>query len=288
MKYLATALLLISCSSVEPKEPTERAGIDLVRDKILSLVNEVPDQEDKNFWVSKGCDGMLWEGKLRAAIDGGNINAAERESGRFGRRPDKCYIEGRKSQESASTWSRDMAVGLLYWAWRSENLDVLERHAYYGKTHKWKMGLGAKSRIYYTPNIIGLLYRSIYALGGEDNKSRFIPMTMPKGLDDYEAHLQVTMIALQGELREAISKIDESDVYTGIDKKQFELLESHVEREPENVFFNAVLSKYTGDFEKASELCLSESVSSYVRCDDERSCVLSEVLFSCDFIARQF
>ena len=295
---LLTFCILISCGVVDKKDPPHETDIEDVKLHLAALKTIALNDADENGWISTDCDGMLWNGKYAAATSLGDITSSEFDaSGRFGRTPAKrCFEEG-KDNGSKSTWSRDMAIGFIYWAFRTDDLDVLQRHSNYGTSNQWKMGEPlSDGRVLYNPGLIGLLYNAIYSLGGSKNTNRLWPSIWPSGLVDYEAHLQVLKIALVGEIAESLNEADAMPrrPLTGnlgllsVSTTMFKRLEEHAAREPNNVFFQAVLAKYTGEYDTAIDLCTSSSVGSYVRCDDNTSCKLAELIFSCDFLVRQY
>lgn len=304
MKYnilYLTFCILISCGVVDKKDPPHENNIDDVKIHLAALKTVALNDADENGWISTDCDGMLWNGKYAAATGLGDIRASEfGDTGKFGRTPTKrCW--DKTDNGAKSTWSRDMAIGFIYWAYRTDNLPALQDHADYGVKNNWKMGEPlADGRVLYNPGIIGLLYNSIYALGGESNANRYWPSVWPSGLTDYEAHLQVTNIALQGEIAESLNEADAiphrpqkgGDLgLTSISTTMYKRLEEHATREPNDVFFQAVFAKYSGDYSHAINLCSGQVANphaGYVRCDDDISCKLANEIFSCDFLVRQF
>lgn len=305
MKKLLLLCILVSCGTIEKAEPQD-ASLEDVRVTLNDVkANALAHTNQDTGWLANGCDGMLWQGKYAAATCRGDIAASEvNSSGRFTRTPAKRCWDGKDNGAKATT-SRDMAIGFIYWAFRCGDLQVLQRHADYGVANKWKMGEPlADGRVIYTPAIIGILYSAIFSLGGEDNANRLWPDIYSSGLVDYEAHLQVLKIALVGEIAESLKEADamprqplametHTTLTTGelslnVSGRMFKRLEEHAAREPNNVFFQAIYAKYTGNYTDAINLCTSKSVGSYVRCDDDISCKLSELVFSCDFILKQF
>lgn len=230
-----------------------------------------------NGWLVEDCDGMLWTAKYAAAreVEGVNIEAAEypSEPGRFERRPAGCW----EHRESASSWSRDMGMGLFVYSLKKKRLDILERHAKYGKNHEWFMGdpRGGDYRTLYTPTMVGILYQVIYSLGGENDLNRKWPSIYSPGLDDYQAHLQVLDIWLRTAAGDKPTK--------EITGEMLDRLEEHAGREPYNPFYAYALGLFTGDMSPAISLLLdaSEPVGSYVRCgEDKRRCILAERIFT--------
>lgn len=281
MKNLTLTLLILSaCAPAKNRsvEPTEDDRLDLVKKRYSELLTEAEELRSADGWlVFDDCDSILWSGKYAASlyVEGVDLSASEYDGdGRFYRRPVKACWDG-EDQGSKTTWSRDMGLGLIYGAVYQGRLDILERHAAYGEKKKWLMGEPfADGRVLYTPSIIGLLYQGIYFLGGEDNAARKTPNVYPAGLKDFQAHLQVLDIYLRGY------------VELGIRDAMLDRLKEHSEREPKNPFYAAVYSRYTGDYDKAVELCLGEDVGEYVRCEEFRRCQLAELINSCSIVLK--
>ena len=307
MKFFTSMLLtfciLISCGVVDKKDPPHETDIEDVKLHLAALKTIALNDADENGWIATDCDGMLWNGKYAAATSLGDITSSEFDaSGRFGRTPAKrCFEEG-KDNGSKSTWSRDMAIGFIYWAFRTDDLDVLQRHSNYGTSNQWKMGEPlSDGRVLYNPGLIGLLYNAIYSLGGSKNTNRLWPSIWPSGLTDFEAHLQVLKIALVGEIAESLNEADaipQRPLIGGdhlgllsISTTMYKRLEEHAQREPNDVFFQVVYAKYSGDYSHAINLCSGQITgihAGYVRCDDNISCKLANEIFACDFLVRQF
>lgn len=288
--FLILFLILVSCGkSNEAKDSfdSRKAEVEAVYDYYLNAAEEI---RDENGWLNRDCDGMIWSGKYAAStgVTGVNILAAEFDgSGRFGRRPaPHCWNEEEGDVGSKTTWSRDMGVaGLFPWAWRTKNLDALERHKEYGLSKLWKMGEPLDDgRTVYTPQMIGLLYQTIYGLGGENSILRNTPQTYPSGLDDYQAHLQIMNIWLRGEIEEELKGAS----LTEISGTMLERVEEHTAREPRCWTYSAMAGIYRGTMEKTIDLILSGDFEcSYVRCDDERSCQIAEKIWSLDLVLRR-
>lgn len=271
-----------ACEEVKEKNPIQKEMIKL-NQKIEDLKQEAQTLEDENGWlVSNSCDAILWSSKYcYASPERVNLLVAESdtEQGRFYRTAAKdCWVKGRDTQNSGSTWSRDMGITMMSCAYNQKNLDLLERHITYGERTAIDfitMGEGDKTRLYYSPALVGLLYKTVRILGN-DHKEFEVPNTYKSGLDDYEAHLQMLDIWHRGRLDGKINEL------------MLKRIKEHSNREPKNTFYQILRAKYdTGDYAKAIELCLDDSnvVGSYVRCDGEQ-CELAERLFSCSMIAN--
>lgn len=313
MRQIAIAFvcLMTSCGPDHaPKSPKESAKVGELRDVYNKALNEARALQDPTTgWITPtDCDGMLWTGKYAAAtgVSGVNLAAAEVEPGRFDRRPPPPCTS---ANPNWSSFSRDMGTGVLAAAWRTKDLGMLERHADYGRAHNWRMGEPVgDGRSIYTPAMLGRLFQIIYALGGEDSLDRHWPDLYPKGLVDFQAHLQVMGIWLVGEVDEEMKKAGKSGDAMPHDEpiiddpapegpglldvtdSQFEILKSQAARDPKDPLFQGVLGIYTGDMEPALDACLApdQYAGEYVRCDEFRRCQLAAWIFACDVVLRRF
>lgn len=290
VSLLLTAFLSVSCGLLErrreaPPESNDRLA-ELKTLYAAKLAEAAALRDPATGWLARNdCDGMIWAGQYAAAtsVVGVDIGAAEypERSGRFSRRPfPSCWTPEGGDQGSKTTWSRDMFVGgLLPYAWYNGNRDVLERHAAYGREHNWQMGEPlADGRAVYTPALIGLLYKSIEALGGDYNVNSAWPDVYPSGLTDYEAHLQAMSILLHGEVA---AKLTDAALALDISNTMFERIVGHAEREPSEPLFAYILAKYDGKATHVLDLLLDPAMpmAGFVRCEVEAECKLAHWLF---------
>lgn len=144
-------------------------------------------------------DGSLWAGL--AARAGLNVHVvAALQGGRVTRRPFKDSIV---PQESASSFSNDMILGVVSGLHAQRNLGALQSIFGYGKANGWVMGYPTfmVGRVVLKPNNIALLARAIKQLGGPDHQERLIPLVyVPLQDMDYPTHLQLVSILLARDL----------------------------------------------------------------------------------------
>jgi len=285
--FVLLIFLIVSCGTSKEKDPKPDDRMSEVLTVFESEYQEAMGLIGLDGWItSYSCDGMIWSAKLGSIRrnDSFDVEAAEGESGRFYRRPSQDCVD---EEESATSWSRDMGIaGLIPYAYLKKDLAILERHRNYGKSHYWKMGEPLDDgRVLYTPQTIGLLYETIYVLGGDDSVNRHWPSVYPPNLTDYHAHLQVMQIWLRGE-------IDTSLNLMNIRHTMFERLQEHAKRSPDTLLYQYVLGKYTGDQNATISLILDPNKPSgeYVRCDpySKEICGLAERLFVTDLLLRDF
>jgi len=326
MIRLLTFLLFFvsSCAVWEKVYPPEQVvdeDDDMVvklNEKFMLKHQEAESKLNDFNWLTDDCDGMIWNGKAAVVVKDINLHAAEypNEAGKWGRRPPNpfwCYENG-QDLGSASTWSGDMfKAGLLPYAWLTKDLQLLETHAEYGRSHYWIMGEPKSDwRVVYKPALYGILYQTIFALGGDPHIARKWPDLYPAGLLDYKAHLQVMGIWLRGDIARAINDSDAlpqesedpaiNDEYKldtngemhllTVNEVMFERLKEHRDREPECPFYSFAYHLYAdGDFTDTIDLLLrsgSPIECTYVRCGDKNeNCKLAEWLFVTHLVLRE-
>lgn len=276
--FLLSFMVLFSCAEEKPRKNTTPKIAKL---KILyqNRRAEALSLADSNGWLVKNsCDGMLWSAKAGTAFcDQFKPEAAEREPGRFGRRPKPCWNEIEGDVGSKSTWSRDMLIGgLLPYIIKCKKIALLNRHIDYGRNNHWKMGLPSdESRVYYNPQIIGTLESTKRLLLNNEKIKSPIPLFLPSNLTGYEAHLQIMHIW-------ARLYTEEMDFF----KKA--RIKEHFEREPNNPLYAFMKDSLTGNFKHTINLLLDPNnrLSSYVRCDGE-PCTLAEWLFVANLVLEK-
>lgn len=194
-------------------------------DKFKLYLKEVVAVQDKyGFIYSDECDSLLFSGLL-GSVPGTAvfINAAfDASSGQWQRRPlnlPACYPD-----HSKSSISRDMLIGLAWYAYTNNRLDISEQVIRYALAHYFVMGQGPLSRTFMTPGLLSTYAWISYRLGGPSRPwLRYLPQIESKSVTDYQAHLSVIHIILRNKL-------------TGKDKYG-DLLAFHADREPENALF---------------------------------------------------
>lgn len=304
MRHIALALCLtLGCSKYRDQSSgggSSRLG-ELKSLYAVKLDDAQSLRDAETGWLARhDCDGMIYAAKYAASVgvDDVRIEAAEYpEAGKFGRRPPPwCWTPEAGDQGAKTEWSRDMLVaGLLPWAYLKGRRDVLERHAAFVRAHDWFAGEPvADGRTYYTPQVRGLLLKTIHAMGGADDPGSLWPSIWPAGLTDYEAHLQVMQIWLQGETARVLNDMDAVPARPAapaellrISETMFERLEEHAAREPRCPLYLAVLGLYTGELDPAIDALTAEPVCSWVRCLNPQDCELAEWLFAASIVFRK-
>lgn len=226
VELLALALLLTACGhgrneSRDTETPIEQAQTK--RQIYASLYDTISD--DAGLFDSNDCDALLFNALYGVTDDSLDIESfRDKETGQWFRTPAKtCYEEGR----SGSTVSRDMLIGMMWWAWSHERLDVLEDLRRYGQEHDWVMGQGSLDRTYFTPNF----QKTLYVLLGRDYKGPPEVWIDPK--KDHQRHVVALNIILRGERQGQIN-----DEMLG-------LLELFHVKNPNNALFSYGAARFT-------------------------------------------
>lgn len=154
---LAVLLLLLSCGRQDHPEPAPDATRDRLVSRVAVALGSAPsckyEQVGKNPVPMKRegprCDdgdGLLWTGILcsasptKYASSCQYVRASVKEDGRAWRAPNRPTQAG----QWTNSFSRDMAMGLLLYAQRTGDLQVLRRWAQFVKTHEGRMcGVGS-------------------------------------------------------------------------------------------------------------------------------------------------
>lgn len=245
MRLLALFLILLSLacgrSQADRPQASDRDALAAKAQTYATLVLDV--QAEAGFIHADECDSLLFSSLLAASgYADVAVTAAEASPGRWLRRPaslPECWLNGL----SRSTISRDQLLGVLWWAWRHQRLDVLDRLWAYGAQRAWLMGednLGGGHTVLVP--ILPLVARVRKALGGPDSLYAYLPL--PSEFDDgktgFEAHLQVLQLMLDDEVR------------GGLGPSARARLREQAERQPQNPLFRLA----AGDVDEATRLLL--------------------------------
>lgn len=239
MSKLLVLLCILAVSCGERRDPPSEVGyspspaLQAQAELYLRLAKE--QQGASGFVEAEACDSVLFSGLAGAGGLKVDLLDARRPDGRWERRPlslGSCLEQGL----SKSSVSRDMLLGVFWWAWREGRLDVLEDLKQNLVANRGVFGesdgsLDGQSRVLFTPTLAGVLYRLLAALGGERSAVRFVPdlaNPVPRG---FQRHLHALSLALRQEAGETLS-----DAARGV-------LELYKSEDPKNPLFPAVLGE---------------------------------------------
>lgn len=285
LKILAL-ILLTACSTTPKVERAKDVLFEQVKNKQRTLIAEYTEitKDRASGWLSeKDCDGMLWSalGASFHCPKSFNIRAAQFEKGRFGRKPSKdCWIG--KQNGSRTSWSQDMGMGLLTYAMKCEDKDLVADHLIYGTKNNYIYGEGQPAYVwgaaYYRLGIRGLMGK-VASYNGFPNTVQYNPTIYPPKLDDYAAHLQMLEIYMRSYMTGHLTSLQKTRVL------------EHIKRVPLDPFFMSLGAKFgLVNFRVAADLCLAENdfIGEYVRCHDIKECRLSQMLKACGILLEAY
>lgn len=319
MQRLSTAILitaLLGCSAFEKKADKPAADDPRIGSLRLAAAQWSVSLQEKldDGWLARSeCDSTLWNGLACAAGVPIKIELAEYEPGQIHRRPaPSCWTKEGGDQGSKSTVSGDMILGYEACLWRRKDLAGAVRLAAYGESHDrglgWEMGEpypDQLERVLLRPSAQGRLGTMIERLsdGGDKRSYRLIPELYADVGADFEEHLQVIGMLLDGEMDrlvrfktpgdEIIPDALEFAALIDIPKSGFNRLKELASSRPNDALIQCVLGIYTGDEMPAITLLLDPAYQcpSYVRSDDpaaaEAYCQVHK-LFAADCVLRRF
>lgn len=185
------------------------------------------------------CDGLLFDSLTAAALhESFDITRARNDVGRWDRRPipDPCGAS-----------SRDMHYGLWTYAYELKDTAILDGEWDYAVAHAWVMDDRGAAVSTLLPDDAPTLAQLEYKAGGHDHFQRTLPVTCLKGLQGFEAHLQVVKI-MERALAGAGNTADDA------------CAAAYAASQPRNAFFAAVHGLYTGDQSAAQTLLSTGTV----------------------------
>lgn len=235
------AFALTSCGKfVKPKKKKDVPAAELLAAKQDLYVNNIATHQDEyGFILTDECDSLIFSGLLSAARPDLNINIAKAEdvsdSGnvQWFRRPN--HDCGPAFDNSRSTISRDMIVGLMWHMWRNKDVDMAVRLMKDLRSRTYYLrGEGTVGELLMTPAMMQTLAEMIFRMGGPTyDVERALPAIFSVTESGFVAHLTTLHILLRAE------------IYGGIFASDRAILKAYYEREPKNPLFSAAVHKYT-------------------------------------------
>jgi len=233
MKSLILTLLLVPVLACA--KPIKRRT-DVKQYPLLDMLTEVylenmtKAQDDWGFIESDKCDSLLFSGLLGSAGVRVWLYGARDDDGRWYRRWQKdCYPD-----HSASSISRDMLLGVLWYAWGNKRADIAVNLLQYADKHGYIMGEGPPSRVLMTPALVNTTQLIAFKLGARKYawKMPEIWAATPKGS---ARHIQMLHILLR------------ADVLGKLSPGAARRLKAIYRAEPENVLFAAAHNYWIKD-----------------------------------------
>lgn len=213
----AIFVTLNACGCAPEKIEVEPFSKEALQKK-LYLYDSLATRNIDNWIDAESCDGLLFS-SLASLHRPFNDFVARDDSGRWFRRPlykPECYA----TNQSKSTISQDMLLGLIWYHWRRsqvaplESLETLKALFEYGQKNNWVMGDGERTRTVLRPGLRATLAEVIYKLGGPNHEShrrwlndQTVGAAFAPNLLGFQAHLQVWHILLRAEVKGEIQSI---------------------------------------------------------------------------------
>lgn len=254
MRLLVISLIfaLLGCGIWLNEPKSSRSNLSGVLARQLSIYKELHTNKQhisNGFIMTDKCDSLLFSSLAAIGMNEEiDILAARNETGQWFRRPSKDCFE---KKESASTISRDMFIGLLYYLYEYKKTEIVEDLWNYGMENGWEMGEADSvkttlGRVIWTPATIGLLAEIRYQLNGKESFSRHLP-TVYNTQPGFTSHLSLLIISLYGKM------------LGGISDNQLGAVEDILKHSPNNAFAEAIHARYTdGNMSRAISLLLKK------------------------------
>ena len=175
----------------------------MLQDKFNFYLSNIKTfQDDHGFIGSDGCDSLLWTGlsgcvpDIKVDID----SAFYKVKDEWHRRPceNPCF-----PNHSASTISKDMLIGLAWYAYFNRRLDISEGIIKHALSHWCIMGEAKTLKDKFgacllTPGLLATYAEISYRLGGPNRWwLRYFPQYESSSVVDFQAHLSVLHIYLR-------------------------------------------------------------------------------------------
>ena len=251
-KFILTFLIsiqLTGCGSKfwfkQPK-PTPIAGGSLIQQKSDLYSELVKNHQDiYGFIMTEECDSLLFSGLLSASLPGTvSIPAAQNSKGEWHRRP--THDCGPSFNNSRSSISRDMILGLFWHLWRNKDLELANQLMIdLRKNSYWLKGEGTIGELLVIPAYLNTLALIIKGLGGQSYIAELLmPAIFSKTLG-FRAHLTTWHILLRSEIAGKLSS------------HSFYILKYFAEHSPKNPLFQAAYHKWLdGDQSNSVQLLM--------------------------------
>lgn len=249
----AIHLLLIGCGyfkhDTPAKDPLGRTQLEQLDDKAGVYSALGPNSEDVAGFVHSTCDGLLFTSLYDALQSKSDVLKAQdpNQPGKWYRHPD----HGTCSNDI----SRDMLIGLAWWAWETGAGKVAQDVVDYAKAHDMKMGEGPFDVVTMSPELLDTFYRISRAFGGVDDPGldkpvepdgpKLTTLPLPGG---YQGHLLV------------LHELLRAQVYGGASQYQLDVFKQKASDQPHNAFFQATYHLYS-DGDQSSTLAILQDAA---------------------------
>ena len=207
-----------------------------LRDQREFYLSQIETLRRGSGWFSDGCDALLRDSLLVAGGVDVPITDARNDNGQWFRRSLKLP-ECLASQQSKSTISRDMIMGLMWHIWTKRDLQMARDLWHYAEVRGWKIGesdgsIDGTGRVFMTPTILATLAQLIYELGGPSYDIRYLPIKNFGFKRGYTKHLELLDIILWSEMTGKIRPADKI------------IVEGYLASDPDNAILQYAAGRY--------------------------------------------
>lgn len=208
----------------------------------------IKNQQDQDGFIETNhCDSLLYSSWVGCTGTSINIKAAQDSDKFWHRRPiqNPCY-----PQNSQSTISRDMILGLLWFLYFTKNINLAKELLQSARKNNFVLGLGIASRLVLMPPLEATLAEIIFKLGGENSRlTRNQIQFWPSNLKGYTIKLAVAHALLRGKLKGYITK------------SMLKMFLTYAQRHPESPLLVFAANLYTtGNMDQVIKLLLDENL----------------------------
>lgn len=210
MNKLLVSILLAAalCACAHQKTHREDTPVPPTVDALADVYESLSEARWPDGWAETDhCDALLWASLRAASGVPALVEDAEASPGEWRRRPTslpECYASG----GSTSTISRDMLVGVMWWAWTARRADIVREMWEYAVEHGGRMGSGrlAGADTLLNPNMWTLLAKLCVRMDADcggasvgvlSHATTEYTNPQPSG---FERHLELLQILLLGEV----------------------------------------------------------------------------------------
>lgn len=236
-KTLLTLLLIfLGCGSdpwTDASKPSRPGySVDRLVSKVELYTELLQPKRDKHgFILTDKCDATLFSGLLGAALPG-TVDILAAKNGKYWfRRPGQDC--GPDFQNSRSTISRDMMLGVMWHFWKNKQLDEAVELMRVLKGNAFMLpGQGTVGELGFNASMLNTLALIIQNLNGPEFAFELIlPAYFSEG-EGYVSHLTAWHILLRGDIKGKISN------------REMNILYRLMKREPQNPLYAAGFYKY--------------------------------------------
>lgn len=209
--------------------------------------------EDAQGFVHATCDGLLFTGLYDALAGKTDIMKAQGPTpGQWFRHPDHAGC--------SNDISRDMLIGLAFWAWEAGAGKVAQDVVDYAKAHNMKMGEGPVDVVTMSPELLDTFYKISRAFGGADDPALDTASTQ---LRLNQQDLQLTSPLPSGFLGHllVLHELLRAQIYGGASSYQLDVFKGKAGDQQKNALFQAAYHLYTdGDQQLVYEILDDETL----------------------------